>query len=246
MNVLGTESFGTKLLTFSDTTALSAVAVYWELGFKPAEVEIVSLYESTETRVKWYRSMWNWGEANMKIVDSDATNNYLYADNDVRQTLPVAFQFTLSGSASNDGAYVVVSTSYDRDTNRTRIAVASVAADNDGGVIVPTLFGGGYVLTHASANWTELSLSTGLRMYDGGDDIVYNNPATPTYKTRKAGSAIINGQVIDENGENVLANTMPAVSNDNGKFYRLKGGILIPALAAIRGNAQILYLIARR
>ena len=244
------ENFGTKIVTVADTTALAAVPLYWELGFKPSEVEVISLYESTEARVKWNQSMWNFdGGATAKIVDSDATGNYFYLNNDLRQTFYKGFAFTVAASPSgnNDGAHVVSSVSYDRDTNRTRVGVTSVTDSNEGGTATPTKFGGGFQLTHGSADWTELTAATGLRMYAGGDKIVYNNPATPSYKIERTSGAILAGQVIGINdGIDILSEKMPAVSNDDGSFHRLESGILIPALAAIRGNAQVLTLIARR
>lgn len=243
--IMSIENFGTKLITIADTTALAAVNLYLELGYKPVEVEVVSLYESSETRLKWNLAMWNHGSSDIAIVNSD-NSGYFFVSGDKRQTFYPGFKFNVYSSTSCDGDTQVISSTYDRDLDQTRIAVASVAASDDSGRAKPLLFGGGYVLTHASANWTELTSATGVRLYDGGQDIVYNNPATPTYKFRGTTTAVLSGQVIGEHGQNVLSEEMPARSADNGAFHRLKSGIIIPALAAIRGNAQVLTVIVRR
>ena len=242
--IMNNEAFGIKTIHIADTTALAAVNLYLELGYKPSKVEVLSLYESTEAKIEWNLHQWNHGSSDIAIVDSDATSGYLYVSGDKRQTFYPGFKFNVYSSTSCDGDTQVVSSTYDRDLDQTRIAVASVAADGDSGKARPTVYGGGNLIKQAT--WTALTPATGVRLYDGGQDVVYNNPATPTYKFRGTTTAVLSGQIIGEHGQNVLSEEMPARSADNGAFHRLKSGIIVPAHADIRGDAQVLTVIVYR
>lgn len=163
----------------------------------------------------------------------------------------VVIEFTDTTALASSNIFVELGFQPDKLVIQNMTVSDKLRIDWDRSMLNTAAIAGGISTTAVATDMDGAALTaadaTGVQMYAGGEDIIYNDPSTPTYKKAADGTAVTAGTFIDVDGD-VLSRELPqkpGVTSDTfGRVYKTKPGIKLSTLAALRGDGELIRITA--